>query len=177
MFAPHASLGGSLDAQSAVVLNSAGTEYIALNNGIVQRWDLSGTALPSVTLSGWGTVGSETSYPANRGLASLGGYWLTYTAGILSAWNATTGDRVDTTVLNGAGQTFDSYFSFSDANDMAFVADDSPSSLGLWRGYLIDLQDLAGDPGLPRVPDGGSTLVLLGVAVIGLAAVRYHGIA
>lgn len=52
---------------------------------------------------------------------------------VLSAWDET-GDRVAMTTLNGAGQSFDSYFSYSWAQDLFFVNDGASLS---WRGYDV----------------------------------------
>lgn len=126
-----------LDSQSSVVFNGAGTEYLAMNNGVVSRFNLSGTLLGTVSLSGWGS-NSEGSYPQNRGIAAAGDYWFTYTGvgtggGTLSVWD-TSGNRIGTTTLLGAGNTFASNFSLSLANGRIFVIDDTA---GTWRGYKI----------------------------------------
>ncbi len=125
--------GGSLDAQSSVVLNGAGTEYIAMNAGVVQRWSLAGAFLGSVSLLGYGSLGSEGIYPQNRGIAAVGNYWLTYSGGTLSGWDSS-GNRVDTAILNGAGTSFDSHFSLSYANGKVFIVDQAG---GNWRGYDV----------------------------------------
>ena len=144
--------GGSLDSQSNVVLNSAGTMYISQQGGTVQEWNLSGNYLGSVSLIGY----VDNGYPSDRGIASAAGYFLTYAgSGQLQAWDAS-GHLVGTTTLNLAGTSFDSYFSFSYANGMVWVDDQSG---GMWRGY---------DVGLSTVPEPG-TLVMLGTGVLGLA--------
>jgi uncharacterized repeat protein (TIGR01451 family) len=126
--------GGSLDAQSSVVMNGAATEYIATSAGVVSRWSLNGSYLGSVTLQGFGSVSGENSYPQNRGIAAVGNYWLTYNGNrVLSAWD-TAGNRVAQSVLFGAGTSSDSSFSFSYCNGKAFVVDNFNGS---WRGYDV----------------------------------------
>lgn len=68
VFAPSGIVlsGGPLDAQSAVVFNGAGTEFIAMQAGTVSRWNTLGTYLGSVTLSGWGSIDGENNYPQYR---------------------------------------------------------------------------------------------------------------
>jgi hypothetical protein len=149
--------GGSLDPQSAVVLNSEETEYIARYQNTVSRWDLTGNALPAVTLAG-GPV--FTGYPSDRGIAAAGGYWLTFDNQTVYAWDYS-GNLLDSALLNGAGTSFDSHFSYSYANDMFWVVDQAG---GTWRGYDIDLSNA-------QVPEPG-TLALLGLSLAGLAASR-----
>jgi hypothetical protein len=120
---------GTLDPQASVVLNSTGTEYLAMSEGVVYRWSLSGIFLGSVGLSGFGALSGESNYPQNRGIAVWNDYWLTYSDQILSAWDSM-GNRVDSTTLMAAGLSADANFSFSVANGMFFVEDD-----GVWRGY------------------------------------------
>lgn len=135
-FATYVTLiGGPLDQQSAVVLNSDGTEYIAMAGGTVSQWDSTGTFLGTVALLGYGTMFGEQNYPNNRGIAAAGGYWLTYSNRMLSAWDDQ-GNRVDTTELLNAGTGFDSHFSFSYANGMVFIVDGAG---GVWRGYNVGL--------------------------------------
>lgn len=133
VFAPYVTLaGGALDVQSSVVLNGAGTEYIAFSAGTLSRWDLAGNALSAVTFSGYGSMGTEGDYPENRAVAAVGDTYLTYSDGLLSVWDLS-GDRIDTYTLNSAGQNFNSYFSFSYANNRVWVVDDLH---GDWRGYV-----------------------------------------
>ncbi|RIX43019.1 MAG: PEP-CTERM sorting domain-containing protein [Rhodocyclales bacterium GT-UBC] len=142
-------LGGTLDAQSAVVLNGAGTEYLAELNGTVSRWNLSGTYLGSVALSGYGSVG----YPANRGLAVAGDNLLTYLDGTVSAWDLQ-GHFLGSTFLLGAGTGFDSEFSYSYANGLFWVVDQAG---GTWRGYDLALGGASGN----AVPEPASLLLVL----------------
>jgi hypothetical protein len=126
--------GGSLDPQSSVVLNGAGTEYDAISGGVVSRWSTNGTYLGSVNLQGFGSVGGENIFPQSRGLAAFGNFWLTYNgAGILSAWDDN-GNRVFQTALPGAGTSFDSDFSFSCCNGKVFIVDVAG---GAWRAFDI----------------------------------------
>jgi hypothetical protein len=123
--------GGVLDAQAAVVYNTGSTEFDAFLGGIVYRWNTSGTYLGSVTLSGFGGVAAENQYPQNRGIAVVGGYYLTYSNQILSVWNSG-GTRLSQSTLNGAGTSFDSHFSLSYANGLVWIVDVAG---GTWRGY------------------------------------------
>ncbi len=134
VFTTHVTLSGGIpDAQSNVVFNSTGDEYVAHSNGTISRWDLSGNSAGTVSLSGYGSMFSEGSYPNNRGVICAGGYYLTYSNGNLSAWDGS-GTRVGNTVLNGAGSSFDSHFSFGWGNGMVWVCDGLNST---WRGYQI----------------------------------------
>jgi len=126
-------VGGSLDSQAAIAWDDTNAEFVAANNGTVYMWNIAGTNTGSVSLVGWG-VGTETSYPQNRGVAWACDHYLTYADGTLSAWDMTTGIRVATTTLTGAGTSFDSYFSFSYADGLFFVLD---ASGGTWRGYEV----------------------------------------
>jgi hypothetical protein len=127
-------VGGTLDAQSSVVWNPAGTEYVAMNAGTLDRWSAAGAHIQSLALVGFGTGDpTENTYPQNRGVIAVGPYYLTYVNQKLSAWDAS-GTRVKTVTLNGAGTSFDSHFSLSWANSMVFIVD---SGGGTWRGYAI----------------------------------------
>ena len=150
--------GGTLDAQSAVVINSANTEYLANIVGLVSRWDLSGNFLGSVTLASYANNG----YPSNRGLATVGNDLLTYFGGVLTAWDSGTGANLGSTILNGAGTSFDSDFSYSYANGQFWVVDRAG---GTWRGYDVGLS------ANNQVPEP-STLVLLGLGWLGLGALQ-----
>lgn len=126
--------GGTLDVQSSVVFNGAGTEYIAMSGGVVSRWSVTGSYLGSVTLQGFGTVSGENSSPQNRGIGAVGDYWLTYNGNrVLSVWD-TAGNRVVQSTLSGAGTSFESSYSFSYCNNKAFIVD---SFSGSWRGYDV----------------------------------------
>lgn len=154
-----------LDSQSSVVFNGVGSEFLAMNNGVVSRFNLSGTLLGTVNLAGWGSNG-ETNYPQNRGIAAAGNYWFTYTGtgtggGTLSVWD-TSGNRIGTTTLLGAGNTFDSNFSLSLANGRIFVIDQAG---GTWRGYKI------GD--FSAIPEP-STWALLGGGGVACAMLRWR---
>lgn len=163
VFTPLAGLmDGTLDPQAAVVLNSAGTEYMAMSGGRVYRWSRSGVFLSSVALQGFGASGGEGLYPNNRGLAAWNGYWLTFADQVLSAWDPS-GQRVDTTTLQQAGMSADAGFSFSVANGMFFVEDG-----GVWRGYgtAPAMQPLSQGSEVPE-----PAAWLLGAAGIGAIAI------
>lgn len=153
--------GGTLDDQSAVVLDGSGTMYIARNGSTVSEWDLSGTFIASVNLIG--LSGSENNYPQGRGIAAIGSYWLTYDSQTLSAWDPVTGTRLDTTTLNGAGTSFDSNFSYSYADGKFWVVDQAG---GTWRGYDVGL----GNGGV-AVPEPVS-LALFGMGLLGMGVCR-----
>ena len=128
--------GGTLNAQSSVVLSGAGTEFDAMYVGVVSRWSTNGAYLGSVNLQGYGSVSGENalpnSSPQNRGLAALGNLWLTYNGGgILSAWDFS-GNRVLQIPLPGAGTSLDSDYSFSCCHGKVFIVDVTG---GLWRSY------------------------------------------
>ena len=140
-----------LDAQSSVVFNGAGSEFLALNNGVVSRFNLSGALLGTVNLAGWG-ANNESSYPQNRGIAASGDYWFTYVDRTLSVWD-TAGTRLGTTTLVGAGTGFDPNFSLSVANGRVFITD-GPG--GLWRGYKIGDFSAIPEPATWALLGGGS---------------------
>jgi uncharacterized repeat protein (TIGR01451 family) len=126
--------GGTLDDQSAVVLNGAGNEYLAMASGTVSRWSTNGTYLGSVTLQGYGSVSGENDLGPSRRIAAAGAYWLTYNGNqILSIWDANGNRRAQATLI-GAGNGFDAGFSFSYCNGKAWVVD-GPG--GTWRGYEV----------------------------------------
>ena len=77
-----------LDAQASVVWNDDATELVAFNAGTVTRWGANGALIGTVALAGWGTQNSEDTQPQNRGIVKAGGYYYTYSAGVLSAWSA-----------------------------------------------------------------------------------------
>jgi hypothetical protein len=69
--------GGTLDPQSSVVLNGAGSEFQALSTNGVQRWSTNGAFLGVVKLNGYGSVIGETNFyqgsisAPNRALAVM----------------------------------------------------------------------------------------------------------
>ena len=155
-FAPTLTLAGGVpDSQSSVVFDSSGN-YDAMTGGTVSRWTAAGAALPSVALSGYGAIGTESDFAASRGLATVDNYWLTYADGTLSAWDFS-GNRVGTTTLNGAGASFDSDFGFSYANGQAFVIDEAGGS---WSGYNVGFSTAA-------TPEPGSIALLTGMGLSG----------
>lgn len=145
-------VGGALDAQSAVVLNSSGN-FVAMNAGNVSIWNASGAFVSTFALSGF----TNNGYPQNRGIAAAGNYLFTYFGQTLSAWDYS-GNLVDQATLAGAGTSFDSYFSLSYANNRIFVVD---AAGGTWRGYDIGV-------GGQAVPEPGM-LILLGLGFAGIA--------
>lgn len=145
-----------LDSQSSVVFNGAGSEFLALNNGVVSRFNLSGTLLGTVNLAGWGQ-NNENTYPQNRGIAAAGDYWFTYVNGTLSVWD-TLGNRIGTTTLVGAGTSFDANFSLSIANGRVFVVD---AAGGSWRGYKIGDFSTIPEPATWALLGGGSAVCAL----------------
>lgn len=148
--------GGNLDAQSAVVMNGAGTEYLAEINGTVSRWNLAGNYLGSFSLAGFSALG----YPQDRGLAVAGNDLLTYYNGTVTAWDMS-GHNLGSATLLGAGTSFDSYFSFSYAHDKFWVVDQAGRT---WRGYDLGLASA-------NVPEPGS-LALLALGLVCLGAKR-----
>lgn len=149
--------GGTLDAQSAVIINTSNTEYLANIRGLISRWDTAGNSLGSVTLAGY----ANNSFSSDRGLATVGSELLTYFGGVLTAWDIGTGSNLGSTILNGAGTGFDSYFSYSYANDQFWVVD---TAGGTWRGYDVGLS-------ANQVPEP-STIALLGLGLLGLIALQ-----
>jgi hypothetical protein len=126
--------GGSLDAQSSVVLNGAATEFIALSGGTVSRWNTAGQYLGSVALQGFGSVAGEANLPQSWRIAAVGDYWLTHNgAGIVSVWDSA-GNRLTQTTLSGAGTSPDSLWSFSYCNGKVFIVDVAG---GQWRAWDV----------------------------------------
>jgi hypothetical protein len=138
--------GGSLNVQSSVVFNGAGTEYDAMSGGVVTRWDPDGNLIGTVALQGFGSITNENGTYTGRGLAAFGNFWLTYNGGgILSVWD-TFGNRLATCTLAGAGTNYESDYSFCYCNGKAFVVD---SATGLWRGYDVGSSGQAAIYGAP----------------------------
>ncbi len=124
--------GGTLDPQSSVVLNGAGTEFDAMSGGVVSRWDINGNYLGSVNLQGFGSLSGENTSPQNRGLAVIGSVWLTYSGGgILSGWDYS-GNRLFQMNLPGAGTGLNADFSFSCCNGKVFITDTAGTT---WYAY------------------------------------------
>jgi hypothetical protein len=164
-FTPLVTLAGPLDCQPMVVLNGAGTGYVALDDGEVREWDLSGASAGSVALNGYGSLSNESDYSIYRGFSAVGSVWLTYADNAtLSMWDQA-GNRLGTAVLVGAGNTPTSDLSASYANGMEFIADVDGSS---WRGYDIGLGGAESS-----TPEPGS-LALLATGLVGVVGVGMH---
>ncbi|MBE8990805.1 PEP-CTERM sorting domain-containing protein [Nostoc sp. LEGE 12450] len=116
-----------------------------------------------MNLLGFSSIVGEDSYPANRGIAAAGDYWLTYSSGTLSAWDYS-GNRVDQTTLVGAGTSFDADFSLSYANSKVFIVDQAGGS---WRGYDIGLLNES-----KAIPEPTSLIGFLGLGAFGITSLR-----
>jgi hypothetical protein len=128
--------GGTLNSQSSVVFDFNRNLFVAMNNGTVTRWAADGSLVDTVTLEGFGSLGTESSYPQNRGIAVTdSGLYLTYDSGTLSVWSAA-GQRLGTTNLNSVGADYNSNFSLSYANGLVWVVD---TAGGTWYGFDIGL--------------------------------------
>ncbi len=126
--------GPSPPAATGIAWDADHNEFIALIDGVLNRWNSTGQALAQVPFQNFGTMNGEGNYPANRRVAWAYGYYLTYSKQYISAWNSA-GIRVASAKLNGAGVVdFDSAWSFSFAQGKAWVVD---SAQGMWRGYVI----------------------------------------
>ncbi|MCA9707811.1 MAG: hypothetical protein KDK70_18310 [Myxococcales bacterium] len=123
--------GGTLDPQASVAWDPVAGRFIALNNGIIDRWDATGAYVDTITLLGYG-VGNEGQYPQNRGVAFGQGCYLTLNDGTLSAWDDG-GNRVDTITLNQAVPgDFEANFSVSFARGRAWHG-----GIPDWHGYDV----------------------------------------
>jgi hypothetical protein len=127
-------VGGSIDSQAQMAWDADRNEFLAHLSGAVSRWDVNGTFRGTVSLVGYGTQGTESSSPQNHGIAWSCGVYLTYDAGVVSAWDTNSGVRLDTATLVGAGTGVDSHFGYSFANRRFFVLD---AAGGSWRGYPV----------------------------------------
>lgn len=164
VFAPSgvSLMGGTLNAQSSVVFNGAGTEYVAMEGGTVSRWDLGGNFIGTVTLSGFGSDPNENISPQNRVIAAVGDYWLTYNSdngGTLSAWDQS-GNRVAQTILVDAGSD-NSDWTLSYANNQVFIGDQTN-----WRGY-----DVGPFPSA-STPEADSLVGLLALGLLGILRLK-----
>jgi hypothetical protein len=132
-------------------------EYIAMNAGVVSRWNLSGSFLDRVPLIGYGTLSStEADEFFGRRIVAAGAYWLTYDMYTVSMWDPTTGQRLGTAKLAGLDTFFDTGHptSFSYAADGRFWVTDKYGSA--WYGYDLEIA---------AVPEPG-TLILVGSGVL-----------
>jgi hypothetical protein len=128
--------GAVLDGQAAVVWDATHSHFIGQKDGTVRRWAANGAALSNVTLTGYGTLNQEGDYPNDRGIAVSMGFYLTYSNGVLSAWDDQ-GTRIDTTLLNGTTSSYEEHFSISYAHGKVWVV--SANSGGTWRGYDVGI--------------------------------------
>ena len=90
---------------------------------------------------------------------SAGGYWLNYNNSILSAYDETTGQLVDSTVLADAGS---GYYGQGYANGYFFVPNDDQSG---YSGYAVSLPTAVPEP-------GSLALILTGLGSVALVASR-----
>lgn len=125
--------GAFLNPNAKLLLGPDGTTLHSLMFGAVFHYDAdTGVNTGFTALTGFGDLNSEADNPQNETLAIADdGTFLTYSNGVLSAWDVL-GDRVGTTTLIEAGNTEASHASFSYANGLAFVIE---ANGGLWRGY------------------------------------------
>ncbi|MBI2797064.1 MAG: PEP-CTERM sorting domain-containing protein [Gemmatimonadetes bacterium] len=167
VFVYDASLGGpGKDPQSGVRRDNGGG-LITAEYGTVKQWDALGTYLGATSLVGFG-AGGEAAYPQAVSIVAAGGKWLTYdgASSDLSMWDPSTGTRLGTTTLIGAGTSFDSGFSLSCADDKVWLMDGGYT--GTWRGYDVGL---ACDAGGGSVVPEPATISLLGLGLAGVALV------
>jgi hypothetical protein len=124
---------------SSVVWNEAGTELVALSpGGTVRRWQADGTALPAVTLTGFGTLTGEDTNGANTHLVVTSGYYLTITTGsVLSAWSKD-GTRVKSATLTAALSGQFPTWTFSYANKKLWFGDWNGTT-SVWRSFDVGL--------------------------------------
>jgi hypothetical protein len=126
------SSAGALLADGSLAMTADGAEFLGFANGnTISRWSSTGTFLGSIALT---ENGSPASAQNGRIALAHDGSILTYSNGFLSVWDRATGARVRTVTLVGAGTTAQSHYSFSYANGMVWILDDTGLS---WRGYAI----------------------------------------
>ncbi len=114
--------GAAVDSQASVSYRSDGDEFVAHNGATLRRWKFSdGSALPSVTLTGYGLDAGESGINAVRG-AYASGFFFTYANGVVSAWDPNTGVRLGRGTLTGADLGANGSYSFSYANGSLWVA-------------------------------------------------------
>lgn len=187
MFTTYIGLELPIYEQSSVTFNSAGTEFIALFDGAVHRWNLAGQSLGFTTLVGFGDDDCEDSYPQNRGVVAAGGYYFTVDGGCggnerVFAWSESTGQRTgDALLLSSGNNQYNTNFSLSYADGLLWLVDDNG---GTWRGYDFGVgsEGIPGalppqvrDPNLPPevTPEPASiALVATGLAGFALAIRR-----
>jgi len=127
--ADHSNLPTSLE---KVVFD--GTYFISRDSSTIQRWTTTGQDAGSVTLSG--TLSKDTNGFGYASIAAGNGLWFTYaTNGELSAWDPTTGLRLDTTILNAAGTSTIDPFSLAFANGNIFVSTNASSANSTYNVY------------------------------------------
>lgn len=127
------------DAQSSAGFSADESEIYTLANGNIYRYDAnSGAALGSFGLSGWGSFGSETSYPDNCQMETNSeGRIFTYTSGVVSEWDLS-GNRVgQCNIALGDPYHFDTIFSFAVGNDNLIYFYNATSDS--WESYDIGM--------------------------------------
>jgi hypothetical protein len=129
-------MNGVLDNDSSVAVTANPVTFVALSDGVVTTWNALGELPVSFQLASWGTIAGERNVPQRSRMALVGDTILTYSNGTLSFWSRTTGQRLRTTQLVGAGTTVASHYSFSFADGLVWVLDDVG---GTWRGYSVGL--------------------------------------
>ena len=101
---------GGIRAIKKVELEVKRGEIVAMigdnaSSATVSRWSAQGASIGTFALQGF-NLNAENTYAANRGVVVAGKYYLTYSNGMLSAWDAT-GKRVSSSKLNQAGTSFE----------------------------------------------------------------------
>lgn len=125
--------GAFLNPDAKLLMSPDGTTLHSLMFGAIFHYDAAtGANTGFTTLDGFGDLNNEDDGPQNETFAIADdGTFLTYSEGVLSAWDAS-GTRVGTTTLIDAGNSPASHASFSYANGLAFVIEGNNA---LWRGY------------------------------------------
>jgi len=111
-----------------------GNYFISRSYSTIQRWTTTGEDAGSVSLSGY--LNKDSNGNGHSSIAAGNGLWFTYAVnGELSAWDPSTGQRLDTTILNGAGNGDRDPFSLSFANGNIYVSTDANSANSTYNVY------------------------------------------